>query len=349
MATDLDDRKLKILNAIVQDYILTSEPIGSRTIERKYGLGISAATIRNEMSDLEDLGLIVAPHASAGRIPSDKGYRLYVDKLVEKNLDFDAQMFSNVLSENINKIDDLMEETAKAIANFTNYTTVVSEDSFGIYKIRRLQLIPIDDKNVLLVMVFDEDVVKYAYLPQNGTLYSLDYLNALTLGLNEHLNEMTIDLITEDLVYDIVRYVEDYNYPNDIIKLVIKEIYEAVHSPTEKKLYKSGVNKILEYPQFYNNVSKAKDIFESIEEKDFLSSLLSHEMTDSFEIVIGEENDQKEMKDFSVVKARYKISEHRYGSIGIIGPKSMNYEQTIAVLNGIVKNIGAVTKSIENS
>lgn len=347
---DLDDRKLKILNAIVTDYILTAEPIGSRTIEKKYNLGVSAATIRNEMSDLEDLGLIIAPHASAGRVPSDKGYRLYVDNIVSKNDGplIDMSEVSNLIKNNVNKIEDIMEQTAKIIANCTNYATVIKDESFIVYRIKRLQLVPIDEKHVLLVMIFDKNVVRNEHLFTNGIDYHDDYLQDLTMVLNKYLANMLIDEVTQYMIEDIISYMsEKYDLDDDIIKQIISKIFLQAKDYKDTKVYKYGVNNILEYPEFYNNASKAKDIFESIEQKDFIYNLLEDEMSEGFQIIIGEENDKEAMKDLTVMKARYKISEDRYGSIGIIAPKRMNYEQTISVLNEIVRNISAVVKSLE--
>lgn len=349
---DLNDRKLKILNAIVEDYILTAEPIGSRTIEKKYSLGISAATIRNEMSDLEDLGLIIAPHASAGRIPSDKGYRLYVDNICKTNLDDGFNTFKSLINDNIGHIENLMEETARAVSEFTNYATLVSEESFLVYKIKRLQLIPINEKSVLLVMIFDKDIIKNKNLTVVNE-YTEQYLEKLTLGLNKFLSGVIIEDINEDIILEILSFVEGEGYDESLVRSVIDEILSSTQSRKDTKFYKSGVNNILEYPELYNNSSKVKEIFESIEKQDFVSSLLLNdskleEDTDKFEIIIGEENDYEQMRDLTVLKAKYKISEGRYGSIGIIGPKRMNYEQTISVLNGIVKNISAVIEENEN-
>lgn len=350
---DLDDRKLKILNAVVNDYILTAEPIGSRTIEKKYNLGVSAATIRNEMSDLEELGFLIAPHASAGRVPSDKGFRLYVDNLIQRNEDNNIQSVQNLIFDNINKIETLMEETANAISKYTNYATVVTEESFIVFKIKRIQLIPVDDETIMLVMIFDKNVVKNEYLTINDIIYEEEYLETLTKGLNLFLAGILIEELNPAIISAIIQYVdEEYQMDNYIIKLVIERIIFQGNLKKDTKVYRSGVNNILEYPEFYNNASKLKDIFESIQKQEFISDLLLDFDINSnedmkFEIVIGEENTIEEMKDLTVLKLRCKISEDRYGSIGIIAPKRMNYEQTISVLNGIVKNINSVTKSID--
>ncbi len=347
---ELDDRKLKILEAIVNDYILTAEPIGSRTIAKKYDLGVSSATIRNEMSDLEELGLIIQPHASAGRIPSDKGYRLYVNKIMEKQHTSvtPADVINELIVNNINKIETLMEETAKALSLMTNYVTVVSEPQMDNARLKYIQLVPIDVRSILLVVVLSSNIVKNGniYLDKSYEYgYSKNYLTTLTDYLNEVLEGCLVEEITEELINRIVNFMEG---DDSLVKLVIEEIINQCGKENSSKMYTSGVNNILGYPEFSNNMEKAQEIFKSMEEKDFLNNLMLDVKDENMEIIIGEENSLVQLKDFSVVKARYKLSEDRYGSIGIIGPRRMNYEQTISVLNGIVKNINSALDLLNN-
>ncbi len=348
----LDDRKIKILNAIVNDYILTAEPVGSRTIEKRYNLGISAATIRNEMSDLEELGFLIAPHTSAGRVPSDKGFRLYVDNLIERDLSTSLDSFQDIITNNLNHIENLMEETARLVSQYTNYATVVSDEAIIVYKIKRLQLVPVDDENILLIIIFDKSIVRNECLKTNGNYYSIEYYETVTNALNKFLAGIHIDELTSELVNEIIDYVNaSFDYDNYIIKDIIQKIVEQASTNRDTKVYRSGLNNIIEYPEFYNNASKIKNIFESIEQKEFITNLLSEDDINNknevkFEIHIGEENSIKEMKDLTVFKVRCKLGDDRFGTIGIIGPKRMNYEQTIAFLNGLVNTINNSTRSI---
>ena len=157
----LNDRKIQILQAIINNYIETAEPVGSRTIAKKYNLGISSATIRNEMSDLEEMGFILQPHASSGRIPSDMGYRLYVDHLMQKKeLGEEEQRYlQSIISRDISQIDFLMEETAKALSVLTNYTTIISEPKGQRTRMKQIRLIPLDSVSVLLVIADRKSVV----------------------------------------------------------------------------------------------------------------------------------------------------------------------------------------------
>ncbi len=347
---ELDDRKLKILEAIVNDYILTAEPIGSRTIAKKYDLGVSSATIRNEMSDLEELGLIVQPHTSSGRIPSDKGYRLYVNKIMEsQRTDITpADVINELIANNINKIETLMEETAKALSMMTNYVTVVSEPHVGNAKIKYIQLVPIDFKSILLVVVLNSNVVKNSNIYLDNNLeygYSRNYLMTLTEYLNQELEGLLVEEITRLVINKVIELMDG---DDSLVNIVVQEIINQCGKENSSRMYTSGVNNILGYPEFTNNMEKAQEIFKSMEEKDFLSNLMLDVKDENMEIIIGEENSLVQLKDFSVVKARYKLSEDRYGSIGVIGPRRMNYEQTISVLNGIVKNINSALEILNN-
>lgn len=348
---ELSDRKLKILEAIISDYISEGEPIGSRTIAKNYSLGVSSATIRNEMSDLEDLGLIIQPHASSGRIPSDKGYRLYVDNLLNNrkpSADYEINVLSEIISNNINKIEVLMEETAKAISLLTNYVAVVSTplSNFNNLKIKHLQLVPVDQSSLLLVIVFENSEVRNIMINLDSTKYSytLEYLNNTTAALNNVLLGMCLEDINKETIELLVDFL---NGDDSLINLIIKNLID-VESTNEGKIYTKGVNNILTYPELSANMDKAKQVFKAIEQKDFLKDLVSNSEEENLEIVIGSENDIVEMKDFSVIKARYNVGNNKYGNIGIIGPKRMNYEETIAVLNKIVSNINIALKTLDD-
>lgn len=349
---DLSERKLKILEAIISDYISEGEPIGSRTIAKNYSLGVSSATIRNEMSDLEDLGLIIQPHASSGRIPSDRGYRLYVDNLLSNKKptdNYEISVLSEIISNNINKIEILMEETAKAISLLTNYVAVVSTplSNFSNLKIRHLQLVPVDQSSLLLVMVFQNSEVRNVMINLDSTKYSytLDYLNNTTIALNSVLGGISLDEINDGTILELVDLL---NGDDSLINLIIKNLID-VDSSSEGQIYTKGVNNILTYPEFSANMDKAKEVFKAIEQKDLLKDIVNKGDEENLEIVIGSENDIVEMKDFSIIKARYNVGNNKYGNIGIIGPKRMNYAQTIAVLNKIVANINCALESLDDS
>ncbi|MBE6013613.1 heat-inducible transcriptional repressor HrcA [Anaeropeptidivorans aminofermentans] len=343
----LNDRKIKILEAIINDYILSAEPIGSRTIAKKYDLGISSATIRNEMSDLEEMGYIVQPHASAGRVPSDKGYRLYVDRLMQYRelTKEEVEYLQGIIINNINHMEYLMRETAKAISVLTNYTTIVSEPEVTRTKIKHLQLIPMDESSVVVVLITDNKVIKnhiirVAHAPQ------YDELNKLSLVLNNAFSGKTIEEISGTSCDDIISKIGGVN-DSKTFELIINAIKQLVAQEDNIKVYTSGVNNILEFPEF-SDIEKARNIFRTFEEKQILITLLGKDAADKIEVVIGSENNIEQLKDCSIIKANYKYGNKSLGAIGIVGPTRMDYSQAVSVLYGIVKNLNHLIYYITN-
>lgn len=335
----LNERKIKILEAIVNDYIANAEPIGSRTIAKKYDLGISSATIRNEMSDLEELGLIVQPHTSSGRVPSDKGYRLYVDKLMNYRelTNEETRFLKDIISNNINQVDFLMQQTAKALSILTKYTTVVSEPKSKRVSVKHVQLVPLDEKSVVVVVVTEDKVIKNHVMQVNRSL-DIEELNNISGIINSSLKNYKIENVQNITIG---------NEYSDIISDVFNVVAKTIMHEEDIHLYTSGVNNILDFPEF-SDIEKAKNIFQALEEKEALIDLLGIENStadDKLQIFIGYENSMEQLKDCSIIKTKYNIG-NAVGTIGIIGPTRMDYSQTVMYLNGIVKNINDVIKTI---
>lgn len=340
----LNERKIKILEAIINDYIQTAEPIGSRTIAKKYNLGVSSATIRNEMSDLEELGLIIQPHASAGRVPSDKGYRLYVDRLMRsRKLSKEEIVFlEETVKKNITHIDYMMRQTAKALAMLTNYTTVISEPKAKKVKIKHVQLIPFDETAIITVIVTDNKIVKNHIIKVSDAPDN-DVLNKLSAFINNMISDYSIEQIISSDDYKNL----DKKAYGKIVKDVLSALYETVKTEEDIQFYTSGVNNILDFPEF-SDIGTAKSIFKALEERDILINIISggdKEQNDrNVKIMIGNENDMEQLKNCSIIKTDYKFGSNSYGSIGIIGPTRMDYAQVVSVLNCIVKYINDVIK-----
>ncbi|MBQ8942400.1 MAG: heat-inducible transcription repressor HrcA [Firmicutes bacterium] len=343
---DLNDRKFKILEAIITDYIKTAEPIGSRTIAKKYDLGVSSATIRNDMSDLEELGLIVQPHTSAGRIPSDRGYRLYVDKMMQsQELSPEvADLLQNVVENNIGQIDYLMQQTAKALAALTNYTIVVTEPKSSRLNIKHVQLVPVDERSVVAVIVTENKSVKNHVL-RVSNVPDIEQLNSISQAINTAIQNYTL----QDMESIASVMLQTYPENRELVTKLLKAILTAVKQNDNVHYYTSGVNNILGFPEF-SDVEKAKNIFRALEEKDMLITLFDKdsEHNDEVHIVIGGENNMKELQECSIVRADYNYGNDSYGTIGVIGPTRMNYSQTVSVLNAIIKNLETVIKSISD-
>lgn len=339
----LNDRKIQILKAIINDYIATAEPVGSRTLAKKYDLGVSSATIRNEMSDLEDMGLIIQPHTSAGRIPSELGYRLYVDRLMNTSelTPKEQEFLHSVVSGNITRIEYLMEETAKAISILTNYTTIISEPVLKRTALKQIRLMPLDESAIMLIIVTEGNFVKNHIIRVNKAPSDED-LFSVSVKINNILKGHTLEDINEHTIMALQKELKEYS---GLLKPVLKAVQKTIRSAENVHLHMSGAKNILTFPEF-SDISKATEIFRAFEEKNNLVSLLEDAKSNDIRILIGNEINIKEMKNCSVITTTYNMGENTKGSIGIIGPTRMNYNQVVSVLNEMVKNIENVLKSV---
>lgn len=341
----LNDRKIQILQAIINNYIETAEPVGSRTIAKKYNLGISSATIRNEMSDLEEMGFILQPHASSGRIPSDMGYRLYVDHLMQKKeLGEEEQRYlQSIISRDISQIDFLMEETAKALSVLTNYTTIISEPKGQRTRMKQIRLIPLDSVSVLLVIATEGNfiknhVIKMGCVPTEEKIFDIGFcLNRLLQGCAlREIDTLLVARMQEEL----------WEY-RELLPPILKAIETTMRSAEKVQLHMSGTKNILAFPEFAD-IQKAKSLFQALEEKDVLVTLLEESKNNDLQVFIGSENTVQSMQDCSVITATYKMGDNTRGTIGIVGPTRMDYSQVISVLNGMVQNIEKVLKNLSD-
>ena len=344
----LNDRKIKILEAIINDYVATAEPIGSRTIAKKYNLGISSATIRNEMSDLEELGLIVQPHTSAGRVPSDKGYRLYVDHLMHSRelTGAETKALKELVNQNLNHIDYLMKQTAKVLSMLTRYTTVVTEPKGREIKVKHIQLVPVDERSVVCVVVTDNKVIKN-HVISCRLAPDMDELNRISAMFNMLLKQCDIMTLDEKSLDAIT---EKFGGYKELAADIAEAVKRTVEEEEDVQFYASGVNNILDFTEF-SDVGKARSFFQAFEEKKMLITLFGQNPSGTpgkIQIVIGGENNMEELKDCSIVRANYKYGNNTYGTIGVIGPTRMNYSQTVSLLNAIVKSINNVIKASED-
>jgi len=337
----LNDRKTKILEAIVMDYIATAEPIGSRTIAKKYDLGISSATIRNEMSDLEDMGLIMQPHTSSGRVPSDLGYRLYVDSLMRHRplTDEETMFLQRMIMSNIHHVDYLMQETAKAIAYLTRYATIVSEPRKKKTSIKHVQLMPMDERSILVIWVTDTKAVKNkTVLIQDPPDY--DTLASLARILNNALQNQTIEAIDRKMVSKLL---EAFGSNARLLMPILGVLADALKA--EGQVYTSGVNNFLAFPEFAER-DKVQAVFQALEGQDMLVALFGREHADDIQIIIGTENHVESLQNCSVIQANFSLGDQG-GIIGIIGPTRMDYAQAVSVMKGMLSNINTVLEALD--
>jgi len=339
----LSDRQLKILEAIINDYIQTAEPIGSRTIAKKYGMGISSATIRNEMSDLEDMGFITQPHTSSGRVPSAKGYRFYVDSMMPRRplTSDESLLLQRMILNNISQVEYMMKETANALARLTRYPAIVSEPYLKKAKIKHVQMIPVDEKTIFLVMVTDTKSVKSQPLTLPA---SPDYDELIRLAgiLNQHLSGKTIREIDRPLIDKLL---VDFVSQAHILMPILGAIVALIQDEDDMRVFTSGVKNILAFPEFAD-IRKAEAIFQALEERDALIAIIGQPQADGIQIIIGEENSLELLKDCSLIKANYTIDNQSTGCIALIGPTRMDYGHAVSVLHGILQNIQHVLQAL---
>lgn len=338
----LNDRKISILKAIINDYIATAEPVGSRTIAKRYDLGVSSATIRNEMSDLEEMGLIIQPHASAGRIPSDLGYRLYVDHLMGvQSLSREQEDFIRaVVSRNISRIDSLMEETARALSALTSYTTIITEPAMKTTALKQIRLLPLDEASIMLVIATEGNFVK-THIIRTGPIPDED-VHSVSERINNVLRGHTLEDIDENTIILLQRELKEYS---GLYKPVIKAVQRTIRSAENVQLHMSGTKNILTFPEF-SDISRAKGLFQTLEQKDVIKGILDDSLGKELSVLIGNEINVEEMQDCSIISTTYRMGGNTLGSIGVLGPTRMDYNKVISVLNEMVRNIEGVIKNI---
>ncbi len=338
---ELDDRKLKILQAIIQNYLETSEPVGSRTISKYTDLNLSSATIRNEMSDLEDMGYIIQPHTSAGRIPTDKGYRLYVDMLLlEKNKELEDM--KGILIEKADRLESLLQQVAKLLAVNTNYTTMVTTPQYK-KRVKFIQLTEIDNNQLLAVIVFEGNIVKNKIIKTSAVLNKETILK-LNIVLNTFLQGLDLSSINLPIIIQMKEQAGEYK---TIVNDILDAIVQAVSEEEDFEIYTSGTTNILRYPEL-SDIEKASELLYTLEEKKMLSELIQDRMDDEekrgIQVFIGDETPIESMKDCSVVTATYEIEEGVYGKVGIIGPKRMDYEKVVGTLKNLMVQLDDIFK-----
>lgn len=337
----LDERKTKILKAIIKTYLETGEPVGSRTISKYTDLHLSSATIRNEMSDLEDLGYIVQPHTSAGRVPSDKGYRFYVDNLIEEK-DKEINDMQNFVIEHTEKMEQVLRNVAKLLANNTEYAAMITGPQYHNNKIKFIQLSKVEPGQLLCVIVLEGNIVKNKMLQMDEGLTDEKILE-LNLLLNTSLNGMPIDQINLGMVSALKEQAGEYSKTvGDVLDVAI----QIINEDSDLQIYTSGATNIFKYPELRDS-QKASEFISAFEEKQNLANMITDKFSEEepgtgIQVYIGDESPIKTMKDCSVVTAEYKLGEGVTGIIGIIGPKRMDYEKVLDNLKNIKKQLDII-------
>ena len=326
---EMDERKMRILQAIIDDYILTGVPVGSRTISKKYDMGLSSATIRNEMSDLEELGYLDQPHVSAGRVPSAKAYRLYVDSLLKmgKIRDDRFETISRHFSGRAHQMEDVIDHAARVISTLTKYTAVVLSPRGKMPKIQTVQLVPVSRDTALVVIVTDTGIVRDSTIRIVGEMDS-DTLYTISRAITQAVAGHTLAEACEILPDMIGRMQEN----ETLLQSVYGLLNDRRTSPRQPHVAIGGTSNMLSYPE-YSDVEKARSFLSLMETRDRLASIIDGSGEMAFTVRIGPETGVPEMVDCSIVTASYSTSGGQQGTIGVIGPTRMQYSRVISILN----------------
>lgn len=333
----LDERKKRILQAIIDDYIDTAEPVGSRAIARKHELGLSSATIRNEMADLEEMGYLAQPHTSAGRIPSHKGYRLYVDELmkVSELSREEAENIKNALEIKINELSDLIRQASLLVSKITKYTSIAITPHMKKSILKAVQVVPVDSEHALVVVVTNAGVVRNCLIRINENV-DADFLIGFSNIINNKLSGLCLEQINDLVMQDIEN---EIMINKDIVFHVLMGVKECIDQIDHPEIYMQGATNIFNFPE-YRDIVKAREFLRILDTKDMIRRLLTmYHPGKNIKVSIGNEIEIEEVKDCSLITATYSYNNEVIGSIGVIGPTRMEYPRVVTSLDFIRKRI----------
>lgn len=329
----LEDRKKRVLQAIIEEYIKTAEPVSSNAIMNCEGLEYSSATIRNEMAELEKMGYLEKPHTSAGRVPSAKGYRFYVDELLEEDkitLE-EIKYISDKLETKVNEIEEITQIASSTISEITHYTTVSIGPSSDIQRIENIKFVLLSNRMIMAIILTDSGLVKETIIKFDEDITE-NQVQTLSYMFNNKLKGEPITKIDKPLEKYLV---DEMRYSVTLIKPIIEQMKKVVE---DEKIHLEGANKLFELPEF-NSLEVAKNFVNILDEKELMADMLNTGFAKDINIYIGEENEKEELKDFSIVTFKHRIGNKELGTIGIIGPKRMNYAKVISVMKYISKKL----------
>jgi len=348
MVKYVDDRKKSILRAIIHEHILTAEPVGSRTLAKSYKLGVSSATIRNEMSDLEELGFIEQPYTSAGRVPSDKGYRFYVDSLIKDDEHSNFKVNFKELLDNIQfrkqGIQNIMTHMARMLSQVTHYTSVVCGPQMQKTKIKQLQLMQIDNNSALFILITDSGLVhnKVVKLKTSIDRNHLSYLNEF---FSDKLRDKELTEVNAEYLKELEKeLVHRIDISHDLLEMIYNGL-TLVSKPDDYKLYLGGTSYILDQPEF-SDIDTVKRVLKILDHEEILKDLFAKMPNKELEVMIGQENDLEDMHKCSIVFATYNIGVKASGKIAVIGPTRMEYPKVMASVNTMSSLLGKIISEL---
>ncbi len=327
----IDERKLRILKAIIDDFVSTAHPVGSRTLAKKYELGVSSATIRNEMADLEELGYLTQPHTSAGRIPSELGYRLYVDNLMKQSLlrSEQKELVRSLLSKRVIEVEDVLKQSAKIMAELTGLVSFVTLPQFSKSKLENVKLVKIDDQKVLIILVSDSGIYKVRPLPLKGTdQLILDQISKYLVNVfsGESFNGIKMVKLSQ-LKARHPEYAPIIDYLIPLLKTLLSEMDDL-------DITYDGTNNIFNSPEF-QDVVKARALLENLDGESELSRIIQSIEEEEISIRIGQEIGHEDFDGCSIITAKYRFNDEVRGTLGILGPTRIRYGSAVSVVEYI--------------
>ena len=332
----MDNRKKRILQAIVEEYINTAEPVSSGSIVKKYGLELSSATIRNEMADLEKVGYLQKPHTSSGRIPSSRGYRLYVDELLnDNNISLEEiKYIQSKLETKVNQIEELTKIATSTLSEITHYTTLAIGPKKEMQKIEEIKFVLLGTRMLMAVILTDSGIVKETIIKFDEDITD-EQVDTLNLIFNNKLRGKpfeTIDKPLEEYIFS------QMNYSIEAIKPVIEQLNKVIGY--EEQIYLEGANKSFDLPEF-KSLDFARNFVNVIDKKEIVADLLNTGFANDINVYIGSEheNENEQLKDFSIITFKHRYQNKDLGTIGIIGPTRMDYSKVISVMKYISKKL----------
>ena len=331
----MDDRKKRILQAIIDDYIDKAEPVGSRTIARKYELGLSSATIRNEMADLEEMGYLAQPHTSAGRVPSDKGYRLYVDKLMPARSLNSAEIreLRSVVNTRVYELSQLLKQATAVLSNFTKYTSMAVTPKMRSSTIKTVQVVPIEAGKALVIVVNNAGIVRNALIKISEQATS-EMLGRISNLLNDKLAGLTFEQADTEGIKTLGR---EIGVSGDIMQPILDGTADCIYQMGDHEMYVEGSTNILNHPEF-KDMDKARQFLSMLDEKTSICrAVYDSTRPNGITVRIGSENDLSSIRDCSLVTVSYNVSDTMVGTIGIIGPTRMAYNKVIPSISYMKK------------
>ncbi len=336
----IDDRKKRILQAIIDDYIDTAEPIGSRTVARKHELGLSSATIRNEMADLEEMGYLAQPHTSAGRVPSDKGYRLYVNQLMQayELQDDEIKKIRSTMELRINELNQLIRQASAALSSFTKYTSVAVASQMKSSTVKAVQVVPIEADKAMVIVVTNAGIIRNSVIKVSAQLQP-EVLIMISNALNDKLTGLTVEQVNRKINSGLLNGLEiEMGVPEEILAPILDCVKGCINQIDNTEVYVEGTTNVLNHPEF-RDIMKAKEFMSMLDEKISIGRIMfdASDSEGGIIIRIGSENDWLNIKNCSLVTTNYNIADTFVGTIGLIGPTRMEYPKVVSSMSYIRK------------